>query len=203
VIEQPPTLKMLKDLDDGLKATKRDKDWGMSPGGTSGFFIKELKIYFDRYYEIKADLYNDNGVLIGSTIIATKPDGKEELPFWSKFTNAPTYDFITDSVGYKIRLLKKKYRSWMNPFDFNIRKEWYEEVFYAKEKSKLVFTVKADSITDKMIIKIANINEYVASMDPEGPFIKKKSLLVVELILFLPTPLRNKFFAWRNAAWRP
>jgi TolB-like protein len=60
-IELPPTLKMLNDLDKGLKATKRAKAWGMD----GNYFVRSLRDYFNRDYHILIALYNDKGKELG------------------------------------------------------------------------------------------------------------------------------------------
>jgi tetratricopeptide (TPR) repeat protein len=67
VIELPPTLKILQDLDKGLKATGRAQAWGMYDGkGGSDYFTFNLRNYFSKLYTITAALYNDEGKEVDS-----------------------------------------------------------------------------------------------------------------------------------------
>jgi hypothetical protein len=137
-IKMPPTLKMLIDLDKGLKATKRAKAWGMGniflPGGYIGsdYFRHTLRNYFRRDYTVTVALYNDKGIRV-STV------STEEI----------TTSLIEGDFGYRIAL-----------------KETDRQVYpkNKKIKVKMIFSVKADDITDNMalkIIRVWEINQFI------------------------------------------
>ena len=139
VIEQPPTLKMIQDLDKGLKATKRAKAWGMGDGD---YFAGALKDYFSRRYVAEAALYNDSGKKVDYSdkgyVKVRLIDGKLEEYF--------------DKGHVEVRLADGKVRIW-------------GQGSVKKEKLKLSFHIKADDITDNMTIKITNVREYLRGGD--------------------------------------
>jgi hypothetical protein len=161
VIEEPPTLKMLNDLDAGLEATGRNHEWRLEGADRDRSFRMRNREagkerFFSRAYMVEAELYDDKGRCIGEdkmpSDINVFPSPLDAL-FRDRGRGRPISCLIWPTVREEVtgrgRNRKTVHTSILHFADNIFTRSKYMQ-----------FVVKADDITDNMTIKIVNIREF-------------------------------------------